>query len=389
MLQANSVAIIAAAARPNELGRAIGVQGAAQAVGLAVGPSVGGALIAALGWQWVFYIAVPFGLVGALLGWFVLPLTARPSPAEAEAEVERFDWAGAALFGPAIALGMLALSYGNVWGWTSPRLLGATLGTVVLLTVFGLVERRARHPLVDFSLFRNRLFTAGIAAGLCSYAVLFGTLFLLPFALQRILGRGPAETGLLLSPIPVALGLIAPVGGIVADRVGSRPPTVVGMLVAAVALFGLAIAPTAPLPVTLALLGLLGLGVGLFTPANNSAIMAAAPPHRRGVAGGLLNMTRSLGTSLGVAVTGTLLGLVLSARLGHPVERTLDVPIAALVPTFQEMLLMLAALSVVTAGLSGLRPGRPGTAPAPGESADALAEPAAGSGEPRIPSWID
>jgi EmrB/QacA subfamily drug resistance transporter len=362
MLQANSVAIIAAAAPPNSLGRAIGVQGAAQAVGLAVGPSVGGLLIAALGWQWVFLIAVPFGLVGAILGWLVLPTTVHTPRAEAEAE--RFDWRGAGLFAPAIALGLLALSYGNVWGWTSPRLVAVVAATLVLFVAFLVAERRARYPLVDLALFRIRLFSASIVAGLLSYAVLFGSLFVLPFALQRLHGYGPAETGLLLTPIPVALGLVAPFGGIFADRVGSRPLTVVGMSLAALALASLALLSTAPLPIMLALLGLLGLGIGLFTPANNSAIMGSAPPYRRGVAAGLLNMTRSLGTSLGVAAVGTLLGLLLAAQLGYPVQNTLDAPAAALEPAFQQVLLVLALLAGLTALLSLAR-GAPVAAASP------------------------
>jgi EmrB/QacA subfamily drug resistance transporter len=354
LLQANSVAIIAAAAQPNELGRAIGVQAAAQAIGLAVGPSVGGLLITAWGWQWVFLIAVPFGLFGAALGWLVLPVTVH-TPRALETEAERFDWLGAVIFGPAIALGLWALSYGNVWGWTSPQLAAVVALTVVLLTVFVVIERRARFPLVDLALFGNRVFTAGIAAGWLSYAVLFGTLFVLPFELQRILGHGPAETGLLLSPIPVAIGLVAPFAGVVADRVGSRALTVAGMLVAAGALLTLALAPTAPLPVVLTLLGLLGAGVGLFTPANNSAIMASAPSYRRGVAAGLLNMTRSLGTATGVAAVGTLLGLRLAARLGHPVQSTLDAPPVVLQSVFQEVLVALAILAALTALLSAAR----------------------------------
>jgi EmrB/QacA subfamily drug resistance transporter len=353
LLQANSVAIIAAAARPNELGRAIGVQGAAQALGLAVGPSVGGLLIAALGWQWVFFIAVPFGIVGAALGWLILPVTAHAPRAEAEAE--RFDWLGAVLFGPAIALGLLALSYGNVWGWTSPRLAIVVIAAGALLALFAWVELRARYPLVDFVLLQNRAFVAGIAAGLLSYAVLFGSLFLLPFEFQRGLGRGPAEAGLLLSPIPIALGLVAPWAGLLADRLGARALTVTGMLVAALALVGLALAPGAPLPIVLGLLGILGAGVGLFTPANNSAIMSSAPPHRRGVAAGLLNMTRSLGTSLGVAAVGTLLALCLAARLGHPVTSTLDAPPAAVQFAFQAVLVVLAALALISALLSAAR----------------------------------
>lgn len=353
MLQANSVAIIAAVARPRELGRAIGVQGAAQAVGLAVGPSVGGLLIAHFGWQWVFFIAVPFGLLGGALGWLVLPVTEtpvwRPGPRE------RFDGAGAALFGPAVAVALFALSYANSWGWTSLTLLAVVTLAAVLFGVFLLVERRAPCPLVDFSLFRDRLFAAALSAGLLSYAVLFGSLFLLPFTLQRVLGYDAGAAGLLLTPVPVALGIVAPVAGLFSDRVGSRLPTVLGMLAGAVALGLLGLAASVPLPLLIALLVLLGAGVGLFTPANNSAIMASAPPHRRGLAAGLLNMTRSLGTSLGIAGTGAVLTIGLAAQTGEPVERTLDVPNAALLPAMQTAFFFLATLAVLTAAISAAR----------------------------------
>jgi EmrB/QacA subfamily drug resistance transporter len=355
MLQANSVAIIAAAARPRELGRAIGVQGAAQAIGLALGPSVGGLLIAHLGWQWVFFIAVPFGLLGATLGWLVLPLTADgPAPT---APRERFDWLGAGLFGPAIAAVLVALTYAGVWGWPSPGLVAALALATGLLAAFLLVERRAAFPLIDFTVFHSRVFTAGLGAGLLSYAVLFGSLFLLPFALERLLGYDPGQAGLLLTPVPLALGLVALVGGLAADRFGSRPPTVLGMLLAALALGLLAAAPTVPLPGLLGLLVMIGAGVGLFTPANNSAIVASAPPHRRGLAAGLLNMTRSLGTSFGVAGSGVVLTLSLTTALGEPVTRTLDVPPAALLPAIRLTLFVLAGLAVLTAIISAARGG--------------------------------
>ncbi len=375
MLQANSVAIIAAAAGPRSLGKAIGVQGAAQAIGLSVGPSVGGLLIAALGWQWVFFIAVPFGLLGALLGWFILPQTqlvaAVAKARGAAAGRERFDWLGAALFGPAIACSLFALTYGNSWGWTSARLLGVVGLAMLLLAFFVWIERRQAYPLVDFSLFRRRLFTAGIVAGLFSYAVLFGSLFLVPFYLERILLRPPNETGLLLSPVPLALGLLAPVAGIVTDRVGSRLPTVVGMLMAALALALLASFTTVAVPVVLAMLALLGAGIGFFTPPNNSAIMGSAPPHRLGVAGGILNMTRSLGTSLGVAATGAILAVRLTAHAGHHVERTLDLTPAQLMPAFRETMLVLAGVAALAALISAVR-GAPVPATSP-EAASALA----------------
>ncbi len=354
MLQANSVAIITAAVVRRRLGRAIGIQGAFQAIGLSVGPSVGGFLIDGLGWRWVFFIAVPFGLIGMVLGWLILPRTAGAEDAAAEHQ-ERFDWLGAALLGPSVALLLLALTFANDWGWLSPGFLGTSMLAAVCLGCFVASERRALFPLVDFTLFCARLFTIGIIAGLLSYAVLFGSLFLMPFYLERILDRTPAEAGVLLTPIPVALGVMAPLAGGLTDRFGSRIPTVLGMTLSAIALLALGLLPGNGLPQTLVLLGLLGVGLGLFTPPNNSAIMGTAPPNRLGVAGGILNMTRSLGTSLGVALTGALLGALLSIHSGEHVTGTLNTDPAALELAFHQTLLFLAVLAAIAAGLSAVR----------------------------------
>lgn len=355
MLQANSVAIITAAVPRRALGRAIGVQGAAQAVGLSVGPSLGGLLIDTLGWRWVFFIAVPFGLLGTIVGWLVLPRTNRAAIAEAASEPQRFDWLGAALLGPAVALVLLGLTYGNTWGWTSPAFALTVALAGVCLATFWIAEARSGSPLIDPALLRVRSFSLGLLAGLLSYAVLFGSLFLMPFYLERILGQTAAQTGLLLTPIPIALGVLAPIAGTLADRIGPVTPTVAGMASAALALAALALLPGVSLPATLGLLGLLGIGFGLFTPPNNAAVMGSAPAHRLGVAGGILNMARSIGTSLGVASTGAVVAVRLSARLGTSVARTLDAPPGALLAVFHETLLFLAGLAVLAGLLSTVR----------------------------------
>lgn len=352
MLQANSVAIITAAVPRRALGRAIGVQGAAQAVGLSIGPSVGGLLIDSLGWRWVFFIAVPFGLLGTILAWLVLPWSERQSVTD-----ERFDFLGALLLAPVVGLILLGLTYGNSWGWTSPALLSTAALAVACLGLLVYVERHTASPLIDLDLLRMPSFSRGLAAGLFAYAVLFGSLFLIPFYLERVLGQTAAQTGLLLTPIPIALGVMAPIAGAFTDRIGPGPLTVAGMAIAALALAGLALAPGLSLVLTLGLLAILGIGIGLFTPPNNSAVMGSAPANRLGVAGGILNMTRSLGTSLGVAATGAVLAVRLSARLGAQVQSTLDAPVTALVPAFHETLLFLAGLAIVAAVVSSTRRG--------------------------------
>ncbi len=343
LLQANSVAIVTAAVSSTQRGRALGIQGAAQAIGLSAGPTVGGLLIGSLGWRWVFWINVPAGLLGVVLAWLVLPRT------EGLRSGQAFDWWGALLLAPALTLLLLAISEGRVWGLVSPPLIGSAVLGILLLALFVARERRAAAPLVDLSLFRARAFTAGNLAGLLSFGALFGVFFLLPFALERGHGDSPLLAGLLLTAIPVALGVVAPFSGGFSDRIGARPLTVGGMLLAAGALvlLALSVQAAALAPLLLALI-LFGVGQGLFTAPNTSAIMGAAPARRLGVAGGLFNVTRSLGTSLGVAVATAVLSWRLAGRAGHP-ESTASAPPALLLGGVRDTLLLFAAVALLAA----------------------------------------
>lgn len=349
MLQANSVAIITASVEKSQLGRAIGIQGAAQAVGLSVGPAVGGLIISSLGWRWIFYVSVPAGLLGALLGWLFLPVTGR------QTAVEPFDWKGAAFFAPAVAGFMVALTYGQQLGWLSPTELALGAGVIVLGGLFVRDQVRERHPLIDLSLFRDRYFSGGIVAALLSYTVLFGAFFVLPFFLERVRHQSPAAAGLLLVPVPVALSLVAPVGGWLADRIGVRIPTIAGMGMTTIALGLLAFTHVhTEYLFTAGALALLGLGLGLFTPPNNASIMASAPRQRIGVAGGLLNTTRSIGTALGVALCSAVLAWQLS-DLAHSALGTSGVSSHLLAIAFRHTLWFLAGIAALTTVVTAIR----------------------------------
>lgn len=290
MLQANSVALIVAAMPAGSLGRGIGVQGAAQAIGLAIGPAVGGFLVGLGGWQLVFLVNVPVGAVGIALAWFLLPRSRDLAPRAP------FDWTGLALFAPAMCAILLAASFRAVW---------PIVPAVLLSAAFAWWERSVRNPLIRFTLFRRAAFSAGIASGLLAYLVTFGVLFVVPFYLEGAQGLTPGRAGVVLTTLPVALGLTAPVAGRLADRFDIRWFTSGGMALAVVSLLVAARwhTPTWALAICLAVLGI---ALGAFTPANNASIMGAAPRERAGMAGGVLNMTRGLGTSLGVALTGAV-----------------------------------------------------------------------------------
>ena len=301
LLQANSVALITEAFPANERGKAIGIQGAVQAVSMALGPFVGGLLIAAVGWRAIFFVNIPIGAVGTLAALFVLPRS------QASKKKERIDYLGAALFASGLALLVLAFNEGVKLGWGSSRILTYLAAAALLLWALVVTELRTEHPLVDLRLFGNATFLIGNVTGMLSYFVLFAVMFLMPFYLQKVLGYGSEATGALLTPVPLAMALVAPLSGHASDRYGSRIMTTAGMLVSALACLSLlTLGRTMHLPLLLAGLVLLGVGMGLFTPPNNSAIMGSAPAEKLGVAGGILNMMRSLGLIFGVDVSGAI-----------------------------------------------------------------------------------
>ncbi|MDA8389486.1 MAG: MFS transporter [Gammaproteobacteria bacterium] len=301
LLQANSVALITQAFPASERGRAIGIQGAVQAIAMSIGPFVGGLLISAIGWRSIFYVNVPIGILGTFAALYCLPAAKK-----AERQ-EKIDYLGIALFATGLAFVVLAVNEGEALGWTSPIILTYfALGTV-LLAGFIMVETHVEHPMIDLSLFKRYAFSAGNLTGLLSYYVLFAVLFLMPFYLEKIVGYGPAATGTILTPIPLAMAIVAPFAGHISDKVGSRIMTTSGMAVCALATLLLIFLGHSPnITLLVSELILLGIGMGLFTPPNNSAIMGSAPKERLGVAGGILNMMRALGLIFGVDISGVI-----------------------------------------------------------------------------------
>ncbi len=301
LLQANSVALITQAFPGNERGKAIGIQGAVQAVSMAIGPFVGGILIATVGWRAIFYVNIPIGIVGTVAALFILPAN-RTSEKK-----QRVDYLGAALFAAGLTLLVLAFNEGVKLGWGSPRILSYLSGGAVLLVMMVITELRTEQPLVDLKLFRNATFLIGNLTGMLSYFVLFAVLFLMPFYLEKVLGYGADLAGLLLTPVPLAMAIVAPLSGHMSDKYGSRIMTTSGMFASATACIVLLyLGESARMPLLLGGLILLGVGMGLFTPPNNSAIMGSAPVDKLGVAGGVLNMMRSLGLIFGVDISGAI-----------------------------------------------------------------------------------
>ena len=301
LLQANSVALVTTSAPRNRMRAALGVQAGAQALGLALGPALGGVIVSTLGWRWVFLVNVPVGIVAVIAGQYLLPRT------RTKASTDDFDWLGLALLAlssTALLLGISAASGLNLPGYLTVALFVASAAAG-----YGFWRRisKARHPLVNPALLRSQQVSAGLIGALGGYLVLFGPLVLVPDVFGA---HQTAKAGLVLTALP--LGFAAAALG--ANRVlptswPDRRRAMAGSALAVIALLALIplpFTPTALVP----MFALLGLGLGTFTPANNTLVMGAIPAQAAGTGGGLVNMTRGLGTALGVALVTLTLYLV-------------------------------------------------------------------------------
>ena len=341
LILALGLALVTEAFPPQERGRALGIAGSIVSIGIVTGPTLGGVIIENLSWHWIFFVNVPIGIVGTYLVWRNIPAT-RPPGGQA------FDFGGAATLCLGLLGILLGLTTGQQEGFTSPQALGLfVFGLFFLLALF-YIQRRHPQPIIDPVLFRNRLFTVNLVTGLLVFVGL-GSGVLIPFYLETVLGYSVQQVGLLLAVVPIALGIVSPISGVLSDRLGSRPISVLGLAVTLLGYLTLSTLSTETTAVGFMLrYVLVGVGVGLFQSPNNSAMMGTAPRERLGVASGLLAMTRNLGQTVGIAVLGALWAALVFGAAGGPVDGgATAAPLAAQAAG-------LAGVSRIVAGLVGV-----------------------------------
>jgi EmrB/QacA subfamily drug resistance transporter len=355
LLQANSVALITQVFRSRELGRALGIQAATQATAMALGPFIGAMLIALVGWRAIFYVNVPIGIVGGIAAHLVLPRY------HATIRHPKIDYPGMVLFTAALVGVALALNTAEASGWWSPVILAEMLLGVVALAGFIMLERRVTSPTIDPSMFRHYRLIAGNITAFLAYYALFAVLFLLPFYFEQALGYSTLASGILLMPIPLSMAALAPFAGAACDRFGARNLTIAGsaMLAAGCAVLFFASPQREPVLLIIAMI-ILGSGLGIFTPANNRATMAATPRDKLGVMGGLLNMMRSLGLIFGIDISGMLFLVLADTVSGGSVGHNASSAMAfltkpAFMMGFHGVLLSLTGVALLSTVLSYFR----------------------------------
>jgi EmrB/QacA subfamily drug resistance transporter len=345
LMVANSGAIVTDAFPRRELGVALGINAMVIAVGSAVGPVLGGWLTS-FGWEWVFWFNVPLGLLGTVWSYAVLHDPAK------HRGTQRLDWTGNALFVIAMTGLLLTLSMGGIEGWTNPLVVAGGVAFAVGAPLFVLVERRVRDPLLDFNLFKNRLFTIANVAQLINGTSRMGLLFLLIFYFQGPAQKDAVTTGILVLPLAGVLFLVSGPSGWISDHIGSRIPATTGLLFTAIGLVGMAavISLHTPYPVLAFWMVLVGVGGGLFNSPNSSSIMAAVSPEQRGVASGVRMLVAFTGAMLSIAFVLAIVtsSMPKSVMLKIFAGVTTGLPDSALQPFITGIKLALYTLGIIS-----------------------------------------
>ena len=367
-LFANAAAIVTDAFPRRQLGLAMGTNTMVAAVGLVIGPVLGGALVA-IDWPWVFWFNVPLGLVGS--AWAALQLR-ELSGSEEE---RRIDWPGTISYVAGLTALVYAISRGGLGGWDDPLVIGGLAVAAVFLPLFVWIERRHRAPMLDLSIFRDRLFSAASGAAFVNGLSRFALLFIFVFYYQGAQGDDPITAGVKLAPMALAMLVASPLAGLWADRRGSRALAAAGMVVSAGGLAGMTeLQPASPYWQSALWLAVVGVGSGLFNSPNTAAMMGAVPVHRRGIAAGARVMLQNTGAVISIAFVMAIVTTAVPKEVLFKVFSGLasglsDAQLAPFIANMHTALWVLAAVSLSGAFISLLRPSQ--------RAALAEAEPAA------------
>ncbi len=301
MLMATGVAIITHAFPPRERGKAMGLIGTVVSIGSMAGPVMGGLLIQTVGWQSIFYINLPVGIIGTVLALKVLQKD------ETDNKGQTFDiFGGLTLFISLISL-LLALSEGQEKGWGSSFIISLFISSIVFFIIFVRIETSAKQPVLDLCHFKNRQFAAANISALISFIAMFSVILLMPFYLQDELGYSTEKMGFVFMAVPLVMSVVSPLSGWLSDRTNSYVLSSIGIGIAAFSILSLGYLTLDSSFTDVALrLSFLGLGMGLFQPPNNSIIMGSLPKEQLGIAAGVMGTMRNTGMVIGVAVSGAV-----------------------------------------------------------------------------------
>jgi EmrB/QacA subfamily drug resistance transporter len=310
MMFATALALIAQEFAPRERGTAVGLWGATTGFAVAVGPVLGGVITEHLGWEWIFFVNVPVGVLAIAATLLRVPEGERDSSA-------RIDWAGLVTFSGALFCLVLALIRGNDEGWGSALIVSLLVASVALLLAFGAIELRGRQPMLDLQLFRIPAFTGAQITAFVLHGAMFSMFLYLVIYIQSVLGYSPLEAGLRFLPVSLLSFAVAPFAGKLSERLPIRAFLGVGLgLVGLGLLLMSGIEPGDDWTTLLPGFIVSGIGIGCTNPPLATAAIGVVEPRRSGAASGINSTFRQVGIATGIAALGALFQAHLNDALG-------------------------------------------------------------------------
>ena len=297
----------------NERGKALGINGTAVALGSLVGPGIGGFIVGALHWKFIFLINIPIGIAGLFFALKLLPKSTKKNN-------EKIDILGSVLFFFTIVPLFLSLNEGINLGFTSPIIITGFIIAVICGISFLALEKKVKVPLMQLDMFKNKLFSISIFCGFVSFVAIFCHNIILPFYLQDLMGFSPQKAGMILMVYPLVLMVVAPVSGSLSDKIGSELLTFIGLVVGSIGLFLMAtLSDNSRVVVMVGFIVIMSLGMGIFQSPNNSLVMSTVSKDKLGIAGSINALVRNLGIVSGIALSTTLLYTKMSSKIGYRV----------------------------------------------------------------------
>jgi EmrB/QacA subfamily drug resistance transporter len=303
----------------NERGKALGMSGTAVALGTMVGPPLGGFIVYLVSWKYIFLINVPIGLVAFAMSYKILPKT------QGNKSEEKLDLKGAALFTIFVVMLFVAIIKGQQLGYGSPIILGSFLIAILAFVAFIFVEKTVAEPMLDLSIFKNRLFSLSIFCGFISFIAISCPNIIQPFYLQDVMKLSSSVTGLFMMISPLVLAFVAPISGHLSDKIGSEILTFIGLVASSLGLFLMStLNQNSSMMILVVFLIALALGNGMFQSPNNSLVMSTVPKNKLGIAGSINALVRNLGMNFGISLSTAILYNRMSYKIGYQVANFVE-----------------------------------------------------------------
>lgn len=313
MTMSTSQGIVTHAFPINKRGKAMGIYGTFVALGTLLGPPLGGLIISLASWEYIFLINVPIGIVSFIAAIKYLPKDEATSK-------QSLDNKGAILFLVCVVTLFWAMLKGQQIGYGDIKIIISFIVSVVCFVIFIMLELKIENPMLDLSIFKNRVFSVNI---FCAFVVFIGIScinIIQPFYLQDVLKLSPGKTGIIMMAYPIVLTIVSPLSGHLSDKIGSKKLTLVGLIVTSMGLFAMMLlSEKSTFLMIILVTSLVALGSGMFQSPNNTLVMSSVEKNKLGIAGGINALVRNLAFIFGVSISTTILYNRMSHKIGYRV----------------------------------------------------------------------